>query len=271
MTSRTSLPSKAAPISLPSPGSARAPAATPPTRTSSSAPGRSEPRVHAFALARRLTFALVLIVACGIALGSESAFDALPAEEQRVLMPFADSWDTLTPEARAQMRLGAQRWLAMSPEQRSNAAERLAQWRRLEPEQRARLREAHQRFRALSPEQQRRLRSRFREFQNLPPEQRQELRRRFEAMSPAERRAFATGAEAMRRAQRGPGGRPGPFAHLPQDQREATWTMIRSLSPDARLALRREFETLPEDQRELLRQELLAMSPTQREARLLRR
>lgn len=229
-------------------------------------------RHHVSSSVRRCLLPLLLGLFCGLAIASEPAFDGLPAEEQRVLMPFAESWDTLTPEARAQMRLGAQRWLAMSPEQRSNAAERLAQWRRLEPEQRARLREAHQRFRSLTPEQQQRLRSRFREFQNLPPEQRQELRRRFEAMSPAERRAFATGAEAMRRAQRGPGGgRQGPFAYLPVAEREATWTMIRALSPDARLALRREFETLPEEQRELLRQELIAMSPEQREARLLRR
>lgn len=236
------------------------------------APASRLARQRASGPRQRFLLALMLGLLCGFAFASEPAFDALPAEEQRVLMPFADSWDTLTPEARAQMRLGAQRWLTMSPEQRSNAAERLAQWRRLEPEQRARMREAHQRFRALTPEQQQRLRNRFREFQNLPPEQRQELRRRFEAMSPAERRAFMTGAEAMRRAQRGPGGgRPGPFANLPQADREATWTMIRALSPDARLALRREFETLPEDQREVLRQELIAMSPQQREARLLRR
>jgi hypothetical protein len=63
---------------------------------------------------------------------------------------------------------------------------------------------------------------------------------------------------------------PGPFAHLPQDQREASWAMVRSLSPEARRALRAEFETLPTEQRELLRQELMAMTPAQREARLLR-
>jgi len=229
-------------------------------------------RLRSTAPAARCVLAVILALLCSLTFASEVAFDALPAEEQRVLMPFAESWDTLTPEARAQMRLGAQRWLAMDPEQRATAAERLAQWRRLEPEQRARLREAHQRFRALTPEQQRRLRNRFSEFQNLPPEQRQELRRRFEAMSPAERRAFMSGAEAMRRAQRGPGaGGPGPFAHLPRAEREATWTMIRGLSPEARLALRREFETLPENQREVLRRELIAMSAEQRETRLLRR
>jgi hypothetical protein len=219
-----------------------------------------------------LLLAVAALLAASVVGASELAFEELPAEEQRVLTPFADSWDTLTPDARAQMRLGAQRWLAMSPEQRAQASERLAEWRSLEPEQRARLREAHQRFRALTPEQQQRLRQRFHEFQNLPPEQRMELRRRFEAMSPAERRAFMTGAEAMRRAQRGPGGgRPGPFAHLPQAEREATWAMVRSLSPEARMAMRREFESLPPEQRETLRRELIAMSPEQREARLLRR
>lgn len=222
-------------------------------------------RMSAIARATLLGLALLL---SATAQADDRAFSTLPPDEQRVLTPFADSWDGLDAATREQLRRGAQRWLSMSPEQRARAAERLADWQRLPPEQRERLREAHQRYRALSPEQQQRLQQRFREFQNLPPEQRRELRRRFEAMGPAERRAFLQGAEAMRRS--GQARPPGPFAHLPPEAREASWAMVRSLSPEARRALRAEFETLPAEQRELLRQELMAMTPAEREARLLR-
>ena len=144
------------------------------------------PRLRAVASAALLS---LMLLAAPVQ-SEDTAFSALPPDEQRVLTPFADSWDSLDAATREQLRRGAQRWVSMRPEQRARAAERLAEWQRLPPEQRERLREAHQRYRALTPEQQQRLQQRFREFQNLPPEQRRELRRRFEAMNPGERRAF---------------------------------------------------------------------------------
>ena len=53
------------------------------------------------------------------------AFDQLDAAEQRVLMPFAESWSTLPVQTQQNLRLGAQRWNALSAEDKRATAQRL--------------------------------------------------------------------------------------------------------------------------------------------------
>ena len=117
-------------------------------------------------------------------------FDQLDAAEQRVLMPFAESWSTLPEQTRQNLRLGAQRWNALSAEDKRATAQRFGDWQKLSNEDKRRVRERYQKFHALPRAEQQRLRASQQRFRHLSPEQRKQMRRRFERMSPAERRAF---------------------------------------------------------------------------------
>ncbi|RMG30716.1 MAG: DUF3106 domain-containing protein [Gammaproteobacteria bacterium] len=117
-------------------------------------------------------------------------WDALTAEQQRILRPFASRWDAL-PESRRQRLLdAAERWKRMSPRERKRLRERFRKWKRLSPRERARLRKRWLRFQSLPPEVRRRLRERYRAFRRLPPAKRRALRERWRRMTPEERRRW---------------------------------------------------------------------------------
>jgi hypothetical protein len=82
-------------------------------------------------------------------------------------------------------------------------------------------------------------------------------------MTPAEREAFLLGAQSKERGR-------GPFAHLPPEERAATWRMLDSLTPPARKEFRRRMQTVAPAEREALRQRMLAMAPEERSDYLLR-
>ena len=202
---------------------------------------------------------LVLVVAASAA-HAATRFDALPAEERRVLAPFEDTWDTLSDDTQSKLREGARRWQSMDAEQRRGAAERFAQWQRLPPPRRAELRRRYDAFRALPPERQLRLRRAWQRFRALPPAERAELRQRWQSMSPAERRAFAAGAEAGARA-RGGGARM-------RAEREESRAMFEALTPERQRVLRAHMASLSRPARQTLRRELLALDPAARDARI---
>lgn len=211
-------------------------------------------------LRKTASLVLALLVALSAAAAEPIAFSALSPAEQRVLMPFAESWSTLPETTQHNLRLGAQRWNALTPEEKRGTAQRFGDWQRLSTDEQRRVRERYQKFRNLPRDQQQRLRAARQRFKHLQPEQRAQMRRRFEGMSPGERRAFIDGMQTEHRA--GAGER--ALQSVPPEQRAATMDMMARFTPPERQRLMAHLRNLPPAEREPFRIRLLAMSVDER-------
>ena len=184
----------------------------------------------------------------------------LGASEQQALAPLRAQWSQLPPRQQQRFRNIAARWASAPAPQRAAIEQRIARWAAMTPEQRAALRARYEQFRQLGPEQQQQLRAAFQRFRALPPDQRTELRARFEQMTPAERAAFAAGAEAAQRSH----GWQRFMAEVPPEQRAKTRAMWQSFDPAQRRTLGQHMKSLSASERSDLRTRLLAMTPIAR-------
>jgi hypothetical protein len=115
------------------------------------------------------------------------AWKDLQPNQQQLLQPYAQSWDSLPAERQQALSRGARRWLSMDPAQRAEAHERFQAWQKLPEQRRQLIRQRWEHFQQLDPEQKALVRQNFKAFMRLPPEQRRKLRERWLAATPAER------------------------------------------------------------------------------------
>jgi hypothetical protein len=192
---------------------------------------------------------------------ADTGWTSLTPEQQRVLTPFAEEWDSLDEAARERLLLASERWLAAAPEQRREAAERFSRWQALDPARREELGRRYRWFQDLPPERQRELRQTMQRFRHLPPEERQRLQRRFQNMSPDQRQAFLDGVRASRRVE----GMERFWQQFSAEERQQLRAIDRSLSEEQRMLLRHRMRNAPPAQRAQLMREWLVMSEGERE------
>jgi hypothetical protein len=209
---------------------------------------------------RRLAVILLLGIASIAPLQASTRWDALTADQQRILAPFASEWDSLDDAARERLLAASERWQAADPEQRRQAAERFSRWQALEPERREELSRRYQWFKSLPPERQRELRQTMQRFRHLPPEERRRLRERFASMTPDQREAFLDGVRANRRVE----GMQRFWQRFSPEERQQLQAIDRGLSEEQRMLLRHRIRSAPAQQREQLMRDWLAMSDSER-------
>ncbi|MGH8165003.1 MAG: DUF3106 domain-containing protein, partial [Rhodanobacteraceae bacterium] len=119
-------------------------------------------------------------------------WSALSAGQRNMLTPVQDQWDRLRPARQQRLAEHANRWAALPPQRQQQIRERLARWARMTPEQRHQLRANARAFHDLTPAERAKVSAAFHKFQSLPPAERKVLRQRWRAMSPDERKRWAT-------------------------------------------------------------------------------
>lgn len=125
--------------------------------------------------------AAVLFLSLGLLL-SGSAFAQkwkdLKPEEQNVLAPLQQDWQTLTDLRKRKWREIAAKYPAMPPDQQKNLQDRMAGWAKLTPDERRKAREQYNELKTLPPEKRAAVPQKWDEYRNLPPEKREELRKK---------------------------------------------------------------------------------------------
>ncbi len=146
-------------------------------------------------------FVLILLAPLTAWAGNDAAgigWDALGAQERKLLAPLKERWDKLSAERRQNLRKGVARWEHLTPAQRARFKQRFARWKQLPSQQRARVRQRYERFMALPPVERRHLREQYRQFRQLPTDRRRALRERWRSMTPQQRRHFIERRERTR-------------------------------------------------------------------------
>lgn len=126
-----------------------------------------------------------LLAAAAIALAASPGWTAAPrnapawnqlgAEQQRILAPLQQDWETLD-TVRKQKWIGvAKRYPTMTPTQQKRVQRRMEAWVKLTPEQRRQARDSYRNLSKLSPEKKQDLKKQWAEYQQLSPQERRNL------------------------------------------------------------------------------------------------
>ena len=103
------------------------------------------------------------------------AWAELTAEQQSILSPLKNDWDTLEVERRQKWIQIAKRYPKMKQVEQERVQRRMQLWANLSPEQRRQARENYKRL-AKSPQPAKKsLREQWAEYQALPPQERENL------------------------------------------------------------------------------------------------
>jgi len=100
----------------------------------------------------------------------------LDAQQQAVLKPLAQEWDTLRPWQRAKMLDIAHDYPKMDAEKQALVQKRLSNWSRMTPYEREQARKHHQKFDTMTPEQKAELRKKWTEYEKMSETERAKLR-----------------------------------------------------------------------------------------------
>ncbi len=112
----------------------------------------------------------------------------LAPEEQTVLSPFKEQWESFPPSRQHRLQHGAQRYQQMTPTEQQLMRKRFNRWKAIPLEKQERIRQRFKAFRQLPPNKQQMLLEKRRWFQDLPLERRQELKNRWKSLSPQRRK-----------------------------------------------------------------------------------
>jgi hypothetical protein len=100
----------------------------------------------------------------------------LDAQQQSVLKPLAQEWDTLRPWQRAKMLDIANDYPKMDAEKQALVQQRLTNWSRMTPYEREQARKHHQKFETMTPEKKAELRKKWTEYEKMSEAERAKLR-----------------------------------------------------------------------------------------------
>lgn len=99
----------------------------------------------------------------------------LSPQQQSVLAPLSDNWDSYTTRRRKTMLDIANLYPNMSPEDQAKVQKRIQRWVKLSQEERGAIRESAKKIKQMPPEKKQSLVQAWDEYQKLPEEQRQKL------------------------------------------------------------------------------------------------
>lgn len=102
----------------------------------------------------------------------------LKPDEQKVLAPLQQDWQTLSDLRKRKWREIAAKYPTMPPDQQKNLQDRMAGWAKLTPDERRKAREQYNALKTLPPEKRAAVPQKWDEYRNLPPEKREELRKK---------------------------------------------------------------------------------------------
>ncbi|MEM7469604.1 MAG: DUF3106 domain-containing protein, partial [Pseudomonadota bacterium] len=94
----------------------------------------------------RPIFVILSLVVCSVCVSAERdesdviPFESLSEQQQQVLEPLRNRWQSLPPERQKRLLKGAERWQNMSDEERAKVRDRMQRWKQLSPEQRQSMR-----------------------------------------------------------------------------------------------------------------------------------
>jgi hypothetical protein len=205
---------------------------------------------------------LVAALALALAVFPAAAFQQLDGRQRELLAPLADAWSELDEPTRAGLRTNAAHWLGLTPDQQKALVARMHAWDASPASERARARAPFAAWQALPDDEKAQLRQLAKRVAALPEAERQVLRAAFDALPSDERQEWWLGP---RLGADFAGLRP-LFAFVPEGERPPLLALLRTLSPQARANLAELAKRLPADQREVLRRELVAATPADREA-----
>jgi hypothetical protein len=103
------------------------------------------------------------------------AWAELTAEQQQILAPLKNDWDTLEVERRQKWLQIAKRYPKMKQLEQERVARRMQLWANLSPEQRRQARENYKRLVKSPRPEKKSLREQWAEYQALPPHERESL------------------------------------------------------------------------------------------------
>ena len=103
------------------------------------------------------------------------AWAELTAEQQQVLAPLKNDWDTLEVERRQKWLQIAKRYPKMKQLEQERVQRRMQVWANLSPEQRRQARENYKRLVKAPRPEKKSLREQWAEYQALPPHERESL------------------------------------------------------------------------------------------------
>ncbi len=191
-----------------------------------------------------------------------AAFQDLPQAQRALLAPLAAAWPGLEPATLQRLQANAAHWLSLDPAERDALAVTMRTWDSLPAAERARRRGPFAAWESLSPDERRRVRAVAASLGGLIPAQRQALRDGYEKLPADQRQDWWLGPEiGAGFAQLRP-----LFAFVPEDERSTLLSLLRELSPEARVDLALLARRLPANQRESLRRDLVAAPAAEREA-----
>ena len=107
--------------------------------------------------------------------GVRPVWAELTAEQQAVLAPLKNDWDTLEPERRQKWIQIAKRYPRMKPLEQERVQRRMQTWAALSPEQRRQARETYKQLAKSKRPPSKDLRQAWAEYQALPPQERESL------------------------------------------------------------------------------------------------
>ena len=127
-----------------------------------------------------LAFAFAITAAAAAEPGKTGpAWAQLTVEQQQILAPLKQSWNTLDSTRRRKWIGIAQRYPSMQPKEQERVRQRMDRWAKLTPDQRRAAREQYRSIGKLPPEKRQDLKQQWREYQSLSPTE----KRKFEASS----------------------------------------------------------------------------------------
>ena len=107
--------------------------------------------------------------------GVRPAWAELTAEQQAILAPLKNDWDTLEPERRQKWIQIAKRYPRMKSLEQERVQRRMQVWANLSPEQRRQARENYKQLAKARRPANKDLRQAWAEYQALPPQERESL------------------------------------------------------------------------------------------------
>jgi 2-hydroxychromene-2-carboxylate isomerase len=113
--------------------------------------------------------------AAAVKKGVRPAWAELTAEQQAILAPLKNDWDTLEPERRQKWIGIAKRYPRMKPLEQERVQRRMQMWANLSPEQRRQARESYKQLAKSKRPANKDLRQAWAEYQALPPQERESL------------------------------------------------------------------------------------------------
>jgi len=126
-----------------------------------------------------------------------SSWSELTPEQQQILKPLAEEWNTLEAQRRSKWLGIAKRYPAMTPTEQKRVQDRMADWVKLTPDQRQAAREQFRKIGRLPPAKREVVSQQWEEYQQLPPEVKKNLaaetKKKTEKIEPRTRTKTAQG------------------------------------------------------------------------------